>query len=152
MSEVRKSVISVTEMAKMVGLSRQRFNQLVKDGVFPSADHDSQSGRPFYNAEKQQQCLMVRQTNMGINGSPVLFYSRRKDTGCKKKPSSPTSTSVDNSLVQQLGELGVSASMKEVDAAKESLFPLGLKTVPHESVLKSLFLHFRRKNKGDSAG
>ena len=43
-----KSVISVTEMVTVVGLSRQRFNQLVKIGVFPGPDHDPATGRPFF--------------------------------------------------------------------------------------------------------
>jgi hypothetical protein len=86
---IMKSVISVTEMATVVGLSRQRFNQLVKIGVFPGPDHDPATGRPFFDAIKQQDCLMVRQTNTGINGKPILFYARRSDKGIKRNLKNP---------------------------------------------------------------
>ena len=37
---VAKMAVSVTEMARMLGLSRARFYQLVRSGTFPAADHD----------------------------------------------------------------------------------------------------------------
>lgn len=152
MSEIRKSIISITDMSKMVGLSRQRFGQLVRQGVFPPADRDETSGRPFYNAEKQQQCLLVRHTNTGINGKPLLFYAKRRDTGTKRTTSQAKPHRADTTIIQQLAELGVTVTMKEVEAATASLFPTGTISVAPEMVLKSLFLHFRRKNKTDSDG
>jgi hypothetical protein len=150
MSDVRKSIVSVTDMAKLVGLSRQRFNQLVRQGVFPAADRDETSGRPFYNADKQQQCLLVRQTHTGINGRPILFYSRRRDTGTKRSSSKPSAPKVDTTIIQQLAELGVNVTMKEVETASATVFPAGTISIAHGMVLKSLFLHFRRKNRGDT--
>jgi hypothetical protein len=152
MSEVRRSVVSITDMSKMVGLSRQRFGQLVREGVFPSPDHDEGSGRPFYNADKQQQCLLVRQTNTGINGKPLLFYSKRRDTGTKRVTTKAATPKQDTTIIQQLSELGVTVTMKEVETATATLFPAGTSSVAHETVLKSLFLHFRRKNKTDKQG
>ena len=78
---VTKFAVSVTEMAKMAGLSRARFYQLVKKGAFPVADKDQISGRSCYLAEKQQQILESRRKNCGIDGNPILFYSRRSDSG-----------------------------------------------------------------------
>jgi hypothetical protein len=152
MSDVRKSVVSITDMSKMVGLSRQRFGQLVRQGVFPPADRDETSARPFYNAEKQQQCLLVRQTNTGINGQPLLFYSRRRDTGTKRASGKTASPKANTTIIHQLAELGVTVNMKEVETATATLFPAGTISVAPETVLKSLFLHFRRKNKADSDG
>ena len=149
MSDGRKSIISVMDMAKLVGLSRQRFSQLVKQGVFPSADRDETSGRPFYNSEKQQQCLLVRQTHTGINGKPILFYSRRRDTGTKRASAKPSAPKADTTIIQQLAELGVNVTMKDVETASATVFPAGTVSIAHETVLKSLFLHFRRKNRGD---
>jgi len=152
MSDARKSIVSVTDMAKLVGLSRQRFNQLVKEGVFPTADRDEGSGRPFYNAEKQQQCLLVRQTNTGINGKPTLFYSKRRDSGTKRPRSRAARPKTDMTIIQQLSELRVNVTMKEVETATAILFPTGTSSVAHETVLKSLFLHFGRKIKTDKHG
>ena len=152
MSESRKSIVSITDMSKMVGLSRQRFGQLVREGVFPCPDHDERSGRPFYDADKQQQCLMVRQTNTGINGKTLLFYSKRRDTGTKRVPTKAPTPKQDTTIIQQLSELGVTVTMKEVETATATLFPAGTSSVAHETVLKSLFLNFRRKNKTDKQG
>jgi hypothetical protein len=152
MSDLRKSIVSVTDMAKLVGLSRQRFNQLVRQGVFPAANRDETSGRPFYNAEKQQQCLLVRQTNTGINGQPILFYSRRRDTGTKRSSSRASKPKADSTIIHQLAELGINVTMKDVETASATLFPAGTISIAHETVLKGLFLHFRRKNRADSDG
>lgn len=85
--------VSVSEMARMVGLSRQRFHQLVQVGVFPQPQrHD---GRPFYDEPTQQMCLEVRRRNCGVNGQVVLFYSRRHATPTKKPTPSPHADLLD---------------------------------------------------------
>jgi len=78
---VTKMVVSISEMARMVGLSKTRFYQLIKSGAFPAPERDPESNKPFYGADGQRAILGVRQRNCGINGKPVLFYSRRRDVG-----------------------------------------------------------------------
>src|ERR1700678_1877599 len=75
MSDETKAIVTVSEMARMCGLSRARFYQLQKAGVFPAPVY--QDGRPVYTEEQQQVCLEVRRKNRGVNGKPVLFYARR---------------------------------------------------------------------------
>src|SRR5271170_5577242 len=75
MSDQTKAIVSVSEMARMCGLSRARFYQLQKTGVFPAPLY--QEGRPVYTEEQQAICLEVRKKNRGVNGKPVLFYARR---------------------------------------------------------------------------
>src|SRR4051812_28730001 len=87
---VTKAAVSVTEMARMVGLSRARFYQLVRRGTFPPADKDPVTARPCYFEEKQAQILEVRRRNCGVDGVPILFYSRRRDIGQVKAPPRPT--------------------------------------------------------------
>src|SRR5438105_4582614 len=82
---VTKAVVSVSDMARMVGLSRARFYQLVKSGAFPSPNIEPTTKRPYYSQDKQQVCLEVRRRNCGIDGKPVLFYSRRRDLGSGKQ-------------------------------------------------------------------
>ena len=72
-----KTVVSVAEMARMTGLSRARFYQLVNDGIFPSPVYDVHTRRPLYSEEMQQVCMEVRKRNCGVNGKPILFYSPR---------------------------------------------------------------------------
>ena len=77
-------LMSVSQVAISVGLSRQRFHQLVKQGVFPPPVYDIQTRRPHYTEEQQNVCLAVREKNVGINGKVVLFYSRRLADHAKK--------------------------------------------------------------------
>src|SRR5262249_43591888 len=62
--------VSISEMARLVGLSRQRFHQLVQAGVFPQPQRDEASGRSYYDEPTQQQCLDVRRRNCGIGARP----------------------------------------------------------------------------------
>jgi hypothetical protein len=50
----RKVAVSVSEMARLVGLSRARFYQLIGTGTFPAPSYDPGSGRPYYDHEQQQ--------------------------------------------------------------------------------------------------
>src|SRR3990172_921349 len=81
-----KAIVSVAEMAHMCGLSRARFYQLVKDGVFPPPLYKLETKRPFFTEEMQEVCLEVRRRNSGINGKPVMFYARRFGSPAMPKP------------------------------------------------------------------
>jgi hypothetical protein len=78
-----KMVVSVSEMARMVGLSRQRFHQLMPAGVFPQPQRND--ARPFYDEPTQQQCLEVRRRNCGVNGKVVSFDAQRQATPIKPR-------------------------------------------------------------------
>ena len=75
-----KAAISIKDMAAQCGLSRQRFMQLVKAGVFPVPLVDDATKRPYYSEKLQAQCLEVRKRNFGVNGKVIMFYARRTAT------------------------------------------------------------------------
>ena len=54
---ISKQIVSVTEMAEMVNLSRPRFYQLLDSGFFPKPLKDKRSNRPYYDTNLQQKCL-----------------------------------------------------------------------------------------------
>ena len=150
MTEQAKSVVSVSEMARMVGLSRQRFHQL-RGNTFPQPDFDPSTNRPFYNQEKQNICLSVRQRNCGIDGKPILFYARRCDVGVrrtKQKPTTPkTKTNQHTHIVESLKALGLqSATSSQVEAAVKNLFPDGTKSVDEAEIVRTVFLHLQSTN------
>ena len=88
MNEVQKAAVSVSEMARIVGLSRARFYQLMSDGVFPKPKYDESTNRPYYDEEAQAECVLVKRRNVGINGQVVIFYaSRHPLTGQPKRAS-----------------------------------------------------------------
>src|SRR3954466_1344011 len=94
-----KAVVTVSEMARMVGLSRLRIYQLVEAGVFPQPVYSVANRRPIYVEEAQKVCLEVRRRNCGVNGQPVLFYSRGHPLPAQTKPprtAKPTPTKANN--------------------------------------------------------
>lgn len=149
-----KSIVSVSEMARMVGLSRQRFHQL-RGSAFPEADYNPETKRPYYNAEKQQVCLDVRQRNCGIDGKPILFYARRNDVGVVRKPQKKKSTKVSNGKFDHITEairaLGMKTNSEKVGEAINSLFPNGIEHTDEAEVIRSVFLHLKQ-SEADSTG
>ncbi|GAB5517605.1 hypothetical protein [Rhodopirellula baltica] len=83
MNNETKAVVSVAEMARMVGLSRQRFYQ-VMGTTFPSPLYDTRTRRPFYPEDLQKVCLNVRRSNCGADGRPVMFYAKGHRPAVKK--------------------------------------------------------------------
>ncbi len=75
--EPLKECVTVTEMARMCRLSRARFHELTREGIFPTPSRNEQTGRPFFDREQQERCLLVRRMNRGANGRCVIFYGCR---------------------------------------------------------------------------
>ena len=154
---IPRAAVSKSEMARMVGLSRTRFRQLVDQGVFPQPLYDICTRRPFYNEELQRMCLEVRRTNCGINGQAVLFYARRgsvstsapkKRTKAKKPTNNKHADLIDGLTALKL--TGVTTA--QVDQSLRELFPAGTSDVPQEEVLRSVFLHLKRPDSSGNQG
>jgi hypothetical protein len=154
--EVRtKVVVSVAEMAQMVGLSRARLYQLIEEGVFPPPLYRIETRRPFFNEEMQEVCLEVRRRNCGINGRPVLFYARRFTpspiTTTKKIPAPKTNKHGD--LIAGLRALGLTTvTASQVDSAIQKTFPNGKSGIDDETLLRTVFLHLKRQDSSDNVG
>jgi hypothetical protein len=155
MSDETKAVVTVPETARMVGLSRARFSQLQKAGVFPSPIYDK--GRPVYTQELQEVCLEVRRKNRGVNGETVLFCARRQPparTTPKSRAKTPDhKNEAIAALLEGLNALGLTtATAAQVERVTKELFPGGTEGIDQGDVRKAVFLHLRRQNSGDSAG
>ena len=152
---VTKSAVSVTEMARMVGLSRARFYQLVRRGTFPPADEDTVTKRPCYFEEKQRQVLEVRRRNCGVDGKPLLFYSRRRDLGQTKAAPRPTKPKVKANnhadLIHCLEQVKVSMTTAQVEATLKELFPEGTDGIDLGTVVEAIIERRRRQNSSGSA-
>jgi hypothetical protein len=149
-----KCAVSVKDMATMCGLSRQRFAQLVKAGVFPAPIYDVATRRPFYAEETQKTCLEVRRRNFGINGKATLFYARRAGTP-------PTMSKLEKiqkadlypEIVGGLKALGLTTvTPVQVAGAVKELFPAGMVGTDQAEVIRAVFIHVRRKNTEISVG
>jgi hypothetical protein len=149
-----KAIVSVAEMARMVGLSRARFYQLQKAGIFPAPERDGETGRPFYTEQLQETCLEVRRRNCGVNGKPILFYARRTPVVPRpRKTTSPRKRGQYTDLTASLQALGLTwVTNAQVGSAIKEVFPQGTDEVADEEVIRSVFLHLRHKDSGDKVG
>lgn len=170
---LQPSSISVSDMARLVGLSRSRFHQLLQSGVFPKPAVDPESKRPFYDLEGQAVCLQVRQRNCGVNGKRVLFYARSFGAHLAAKPrpcgaqspssarkmkseAKPTTSSRPSKLdllVEGLKSLGLpNVTVAEASAAIHQVFPVDSQRPSDEEVLLKVFRHLVRQNSGGNHG
>ena len=147
MNTFTKAAVSVSEMARMVSMSRARFYQLINDGVFPKPEYEVSTSRPFYGEVAQQSCLDVRRRNLGINGRPVLFYPTRTTSSVVKRPpkSKPRPTNQHVELIDSLACLGLSVSAQQVESAIRECYPSGL-VDDQGVVVRTVFLHMKRQN------
>ena len=149
MSDETKAVVSVSEMARMVRLSRARFYQLQKAGVFPAPSY--QAGRPVYTEDQQQVCLEVRRKNRGVNGEPVLFCARRRGTEPprrnKRADPIPAKNKDIAALLDGLNALGLTtATAAQAVEVTEELFPQGTTSLDQAEVLRAVFLHLKSES------
>lgn len=151
-----KSVVSVSEMARMVRLSRARFYQLLGT-AFPMPVYDPVTRRPFFTEEQQQVCLEVRRRNCGVDGAPILFYAKRGGAvpagNRKPKVRQAEKSSRYSGIVEGVRALGyVSATAAQVEAAIREVFPAGVASVAEPEVIRAVFVHLMRRNRADSVG
>jgi hypothetical protein len=151
-----KAAVSVAEMARMIGLSRSRFYQLIGT-AFPQPERQPETGRPIYTEEQQQICIEVRRRNCGIDGKPVLFYARRLGTATSKprppKPKLEAKGKDVSALVDGLNALGLTtATAGQVERTTNELFPQGTNGMDQGEVLRTVFLHLKRHNSADNVG
>ena len=149
-----KAVVSVAEMARMCGLSRARFYQLVNEGVFPPPLYRIETKRPFFSQDMQEVCLEVRRRNCGINGRPVLFYARRLGTPISKAKATPPKNSHKHAdVIEGLRALGLTTvTAAQVEAALERCMPNGKSGVDDETILRTVFLFLKRQDSGENVG
>jgi hypothetical protein len=139
-----KAAVSVSEMARMLNLSRSRFYQLMQAGVFPAPTRDADTGRPIYTEGLQRACLEVRATGRGDNGQLVVFYGRRKPAGQPTKAARRKAGQHDD-LIAALKALGLAAVTEaQVSEALAAAFPAGTGGVEEAEVTRAVFLRVRQ--------
>jgi len=164
--EVTKEIVSVSEMSRMLGLSRARLYQLMKEGIFPTPTRLSNGGRPFFYREQQEQCFQVRRTNRGVNGRAILFYSMRsrptvphpsRNRRQQSRPGTrprPTEQGRDSTLTElrhgltQLGQAEITD--RAIRDLLADVYPDGHSDVDSAELLRSVFERLNRQNPPDN--
>ena len=139
-----KAICSVTELCKDLGISRAQFYNLQNMEVFPKGLKDERTGRPYFDIELQRACHQIRNSGLGHNGQPYLFYSPRTNPG---KPRSKVSKSVNSKhkdYASTLEQMGLSVSVEQISNALSDLYPDGF-DCSEGIVVRELFRHLKGK-------
>ncbi len=137
-----KAVCTVTQLAKKLEMSRARFYQLQKIGVFPPPVYCICTKRPFYPLDLQQECLNIHKTGIGYDGQPILFYNSRQNK-CEKSQNQQERKYKD--ITDTLKKMGLAVSPSKVKNALETLYPDKLAQQSVEgAVIRDLFNYFRK--------
>ena len=151
MAEELKAAVSVTEMAQMVGLSRDRFYDLVRAGSFPPPLHRLDSRRPHYSKELQLICVQVRHSGIGFDGRIMTFNRTRRSSrrigpppsGGIKSFSKPAAAGRLRQLLKKLGHLGLRRiDVRDLEQAMGVCWPSGIDTTEEAIVLHRLVQYF----------
>ena len=137
-----KAVCSVTALAKKLDLSRARFYQLQKKGIFPLPIYCTQTKRPFYPSHLQTKCMNIRKTGIGLDGRPISFNISRKAKASRiPKEVGPQYRQIAHILKQ----MGLNVSPKDVKNAVKIVYPTSTLKLPIEDeVIIELFKYFHR--------
>ena len=140
-----EGICTVTEIAKKLGLSRARFYQLQKMGVFPKPVYCPRTNRPFYTLDLQQKCIDIRKTGFALNGQPVIFYTLRKNSATK--PQNQSNHKIQE-LTDILKQMGLNVTHRKIQKAVNELYPEGLAEGPVENaIITDLFKHLCQRCK-----
>ena len=143
--KLSKQIVSITDISKMLQMSRARFYQLLEQGFFPKPLYDDRSKRPYYDLELQQKCLECRQSGIGVDGSFMLFYSsRKKETVSQIKKNKKVNPMIKE-LTETLETMGLDISVKQVQQGLIELYPDGVGSQEQGVVVRELFRYFKSK-------
>ncbi|WP_417384181.1 hypothetical protein [Gimesia sp.] len=139
-----KEFVSVSEMAALCDLSRQRFHELIGI-VFPYPVYLLSNRRPIYDRKLQEVCLRVRSTGRSINGEPVLFYRRRSQQPTRKQRKDTKPQNGNHAdLIKSLGALGLAPlDDRQVSQAVREVFPQGTAEVAPGELIRQVFLKLK---------
>ena len=149
------TVLSVSQMAQLLSLSRSRFYQLVAENILLPPIYTLDSKRPFYTEEMARRNLEVRRSNVGVNGQIIIFYAGRNKTQnppprkmtVKEKPSKQSPPGRHNDLIDALTGLGLeNITGSLVEAALQECFPDRVEEVGPDEILRTIFRYLKRRN------
>lgn len=149
----RRAAYSVVETARMCGLSRARFYDLLRNGVMPHPVYCVRTRRPMYTADLAAICQRVRETGTGIDGRYVLFYTRQQPTSDAASSQRPRVVAVratidplTQEMISTLQSMGVRTTEQEMTEAIRRRCPEGVQEEGFETDLRAVFDHLRRRN------
>lgn len=127
--------VTFSEMSEILGISKSRLRDLIRNGIFPEPLRNASNNRPYFSQQLTEACRQVIKTRVGLNGQPYTPNRKRKRDGTTNYRSR------HDSLIVSLAGLGLNATAKQIDEAVKSL-PDGLE---EGELVKQVFLRLRQK-------
>ena len=152
-------ILSITQMARLLCLSRSRFYQLMSENIFLPPIYSASNKRPYFTSEMAEQNMAVKKNNVGVNGKIVLFYSSRNNsilpTHRKKSGKNKSINNIVEDTHKDVKEglcaLGLSGvSNAQIESTLASCFPGGTGGTPEGEILRAVFLSIKRQNSTDN--
>ena len=137
----RSRFITLQELCEQLGISKTRYYQLQKKGVFPAPQRAG--NRPVFDNNLAQQCVEVVRSRVGINGEPVLFNAKRRQESVQKRPVSVRGK--HNDLIAALASLGLTVTKEQVAGAVHSL-PNNGTDLDEAGLVKQVFLILKKQS------
>ena len=141
---ISKPIVSISEICKILQLSRSRYYQLVNSGFFPKPKIDDRSKRPYYDAALQKAIIECRQSGIGIDGSFMLFYSPRKKETTSRIRGKKIDSAVKE-MTETLESMGLDVTVEQVKQGLSEIYPDGTSEVEQGVVVRELFRCLKQK-------
>ena len=145
-----KAAVSVSEMAELCEISRSRWYELVEAGVFPAPVMLLPIKRPIYDRTLIEKCLQIKQSGIGLGGTPVVFNRKLKKVWpTKHRPKPPAKVQPSDPLIEPILDavkaLGLTTTMQSVTDAVAALYPTGIAGQDQGDVIRKIFLYLKGK-------
>ncbi len=145
-----KAAITVSQMAELCEISRSRWYELVDAKVFPAPVVLLPIKRPVYDRTLIEKCLQIKETGIGLSGSPVVFNRKLKKVWSKKaKTQTPAKEKPLNPLIEPIFDsvkaLGLTTTPQAVTDAVAGLYPTGIAGQDQGDVIRKTFLYLQGK-------
>lgn len=145
-----KAAVSVSEMAELCEISRSRWYELVDAGVFPAPVILLPIKRPVYDRTLIEKCLQIKQSGIGLGGTPVVFNRKLKKVWpTKHRPKPPAKAQPTDPLIEPILDavkaLGLTTTLQAVTDAVVALYPTGIVSQDQGDVIRKTFLYLQGK-------
>lgn len=136
-----KAAVSVSEMCRLLTMSRSHFYWHVRKGTF-HAPLKLANGRPYFTASMVEDNLRTKETGLAVNGEYVIFYERQ---AAITTPEGSKPQADHSSLIEGLRSLGIpSVTHDQIEAALAVCFPKGTSGQDESQVLRAVFRYLKR--------
>lgn len=150
----RRSAYSVAETARLCGISRSRFYELIEAGVMPMPVYCVRSRRPLFTQELAAQCVEIRESNLALDGRYVVFYERRNPPASTTNPApasqrrrTPSIDPLAQEMIESLRSMGITESETAMAEAIRECCPNGVTEERFEQDLLLIFGDLRRRDR-----